>query len=149
MRSVAVALGAGLGIAGLIVACKAPAVPTVSTYQKADEITMLWTQIRGWRHDARMDLDPTPASLNAVIGIKVHDAKRACPDRHEVPKSCDDVCDIADAICDNAEAICGLATELGKTNTWAQDKCTSAKASCRESKQRCCDCEPVPVPGGA
>ena len=29
---------------------------------------------------------------------------------------------------------------LGKTDHDAQDKCTSAKASCREAKQRCCNC---------
>jgi hypothetical protein len=140
VKSALFGVGAGVALAGLIVACHTVPAPTVSAYQKADEITMLWTQIRGWRHDARMDLDPTPASLTAVIGKQVPDAKRACPDGHEVPKTCDDICDIADAICDNAEAICGLAAELGKANTWAQDKCTSAKASCRESKQRCCDC---------
>ncbi len=144
MRSIFAALGAGLALAVLIVACHGPQTMSQTiTYQKSDEITSLWTQIRGWRHDAKMDLEPTPSDLQAVIAKSVPDTKRVCPDNHQVPKACDDVCDIADAICDNAEAICGLAAELGKANTWAQDKCTSAKASCRESKQRCCDCDPT------
>ena len=63
-----------------------------------------------------------------------------CADDHKVPTTCDDVCSLADAICDNAEAICTIADELGKDDDFAQDKCTSAKASCREAKQKCCGC---------
>jgi hypothetical protein len=57
-----------------------------------------------------------------------------------VPETCNDVCSLADAICDNAEQICILADELGKQDTWAQGKCASAKASCRDAKKKCCGC---------
>jgi hypothetical protein len=63
-----------------------------------------------------------------------------CSEGHKVPPSCDDVCNLADAICDNAEAICTIAGELGKDDDFAQDKCSSAKGSCREAKQKCCGC---------
>jgi len=107
--------------------------------QKQNQITALWTQIRDWRREAGMDVDPSPV-LIAQPPPTVSDAKRVCPDNHKVPATCNDICSLADAICDNAEAICGLADELGKQDDFAQGKCTSAKASCREAKQRCCGC---------
>ena len=52
---------------------------------------------------------------------------------------CADVCELGGAICENAEDICAIATELGD-DAWAKDKCDSAKASCREAQERCCQC---------
>ncbi|MGE0870139.1 MAG: hypothetical protein AB7P03_16360 [Kofleriaceae bacterium] len=112
----------------------------MDTRTKHIEISNLWTQIRGWRREAKMDLDPSPQMLLQLGGKPVGEAAHVCPDGHPVPKACDDICSLADAICDNAEAICGIADELGKDDDFAQQKCTSAKASCREAKQRCCDC---------
>lgn len=132
-------------LAGLLVilsACPGPASgPSAAEIrmQRQNQITALWTQIRQWRHEAGMDLEPS-AILISQPPKTVSDAKRVCPDAHQVPKTCSDICSIADAICDNAEAICGLADELGKDDDFAQGKCTSAKASCREAKQRCCGC---------
>jgi len=114
--------------------------------QKMNEITALWAQIRGWRHDARMDLDPPPALLFELRAKPLVEARRVCPNGHTVPKSCGDICVLAEDICDNAERICTVADELGKTDQPAQEKCTSAKASCREAKQRCCNCTPTPEP---
>ena len=111
--------------------------------QKQNQITALWTQIRDWRREGGMDVDPSPV-LIAQPPKTVSDAKRVCPDAHKVPATCNDICSLADAICDNAEAICGLADELGKQDDFAQGKCTSAKASCREAKQRCCGCSDKP-----
>jgi hypothetical protein len=128
---------AGAVIAGGLVACHEAARPADD---KPAEILALWTQIRQWRHEARMDLDPTPNDLLGAAPRTIDDAKRVCPDNHPEPKACDDVCGLADAICDNAEAICNLTAKLGKPNAWAEDKCTSGKASCRESKQKCCGC---------
>ncbi|MGE0549424.1 MAG: hypothetical protein AB7O24_31285 [Kofleriaceae bacterium] len=115
---------------------------------KHTEITNLWTQIRAWRREAKMELDPPPGLLSQVGSKPVREAARVCPDGHPVPKSCDDICSIGDAICDNAEAICGIADELGKDDDFAQQKCASAKASCREAKQRCCDCSEADPPAG-
>ena len=108
--------------------------------QKENEVTALWTQIRDWRREAHMDLDPTRQDVFQWGGHSVQEAAKVCPEAHSVPETCNDVCNLADAICDNAEAICGIADELGKQDEYAQDKCANAKASCREAKQRCCKC---------
>ena len=126
----------------LLAACPGPSKgPSVSEIrmQKENEITALWTQIRGWRREAKMDVDPSPIMI-AAPPKSVMDAKRVCPEAHPVPSTCADVCSIAENICDNAERICTLADELGKQDDFAQGKCTSAKTSCREGKQRCCGC---------
>jgi len=107
---------------------------------KRDQIIALSTQIRGWRHDARMDLEPARNNVIKFFSVPIAAAKQVCPEEHEVPKKCEDVCVLSTDICDNAENICGIAAELGAEDTWAQDKCASAKASCREAKQRCCEC---------
>jgi hypothetical protein len=99
---------------------------------KQDEITALWTQIRDWRREARLPVDPRREDVIATPKSVDH-AKHVCPDSHPVIPACEDVCSLADAICDNAEQICILAEELGKADTWAQDKCSSAKASCRDA----------------
>jgi hypothetical protein len=135
-----VALGLALGIViSVVVACGGAQTVTDHSGPHA-QIAILWGQIRDWRREAKMPLDP-PRNLMIQFDRSPVDAvKRVCTDAHEVPKTCDDVCGLADAICDNAEAICGIAAELGADDTFAQEKCTSAKASCREAKQRCCDC---------
>lgn len=115
--------------------------------QKENQITALWTQIRGWRHDAHMDLEPARNDVIKFFKQPVAAAKQVCPEEHEVPKTCEDICDLSTAICDNAEAICGIAAELGADDSWAQDKCASAKASCKEAKQRCCNCSKAPGVG--
>jgi hypothetical protein len=131
-------LGATLGA---FIACGGAARPMndINVSKRAD-ITALWTQIRDWRREARMDLDPSPQMMNQLINRSVKDAETVCAENHKVPKTCDDVCNLSDAICDNAEAICKIADELGKDDDYAQEKCTSAKASCREAKQKCCKC---------
>jgi hypothetical protein len=144
-RTISGLVVAGL-IGGLVGACARTIEPPEwqRHQQKMTEITTLWAQIRDWRRVARMDLDPTPADMFQWRGRPVSEAARVCPDGHTVPPACGDVCNLADAICDNAEAICGIADELGKADRDAQDKCTSAKASCREAKQRCCNCSGDP-----
>jgi hypothetical protein len=114
--------------------------PPPKNQDKRAEIIALWTQIRDWRHQARMDLDPAPLVLNQIRFKSVKDAEKVCVENHKVPTKCDDVCSLADAICDNAEAICTIADELGKDDDFAQGKCTDSKASCHEAKQKCCGC---------
>jgi hypothetical protein len=138
MRSVWVGVALGATIA-TVIAC-APVRSPPSPDPRDNEITELWTQIRGWRHDAHMDLEPTPQSLFSVRNATAPEVAKVCPVGHAVPATCSDICNLADAICDNAETICTLADELGKGDDYAQQKCASAKASCREGKQRCCDC---------
>jgi hypothetical protein len=107
---------------------------------KQNEITALWTQIREWRREAKLPVEPRPEDVPGWVGKTVEQAKLVCPDGHPVPTTCGDVCSLAENICDNAESICILASELGAEDTWAQDKCTSAKASCRDAKKLCCKC---------
>ncbi len=143
----AVLVGAGLALG--IVACVKGTPPPPEwqrRQQRMNEITALWTQIRDWRREAHMELDPSPQMLFQSRDRTVKESARVCPDGHEVPTSCDEVCNLADAICDNAEAICIIADELGPNDELAQEKCTSSKASCREAKQRCCGCSEDPAP---
>jgi hypothetical protein len=135
-----------VAIAASIAACARPPHRTTETrLQKLNEITTLWAQIRDWRREAHMDLDPAPLTMHQWAGHTVPEAARVCREAPKVPPRCDDVCSIGDAICDNAERICTLADELGNDQL-AQEKCTSAKASCREAKQRCCSCAQVEIP---
>lgn len=145
MRPVASGLAGGLAAALVIAACTklpTPQTPTQKKQQQIDVITSLWTQIRGWRREAHMELDPAVDSQMSIRNKSVKDAERVCPDAHEEPKVCGDVCSLASAICDNAETICDLSRELA--DEWARDKCTSATASCKEAKQRCCKCADNP-----
>lgn len=107
---------------------------------KRDEILGYWMQIRGWRHEAHMDLEPSPMTLNQIRFKTVKDAEKVCVENHNVPTKCNDICSLADDICDNAESICRIADELGKDDDFAQGKCTDSKASCHEAKQKCCGC---------
>ena len=108
--------------------------------EKENEITQLWNSIRDWRHEHHWNLEPNPSDVFQVRNQSVPQAKAVCTAAHEVPPKCLDVCELAGDICDNAETICKIADELGKNDHDAQDKCVSAKASCREAKQRCCNC---------
>ena len=114
--------------------------PTIQPVDKRQEILTLWTQIRQWRHEHQWDLEPPSTLISYARNQSVRDARNVCPDGTRVPATCGDVCTLGDDICDNAERICTLADELGKDDQFAQEKCSSAKASCREGRQRCCDC---------
>jgi hypothetical protein len=105
---------------------------------KRNDITALSAQIREWRREAGMPLDPHPQMVAQFVSLSLKQAKAMCPKGQQVTDACSDVCTLAEHICDNAEQICILADELGTADRWAQDKCASAKASCREAKQRCC-----------
>ena len=105
---------------------------------RKNEITALWTQIRDWRREADLPVDPRVEDVIAVVGTPVRDVQRVCPVNHPVSQACGDVCSLAEAICDNAEQICILAGQLGRQDSWARDKCSSAKASCRDAKKKCC-----------
>ena len=107
---------------------------------RPDEILALWTQIREFRREAGLPVEPRHEDVIQIRATPVKEVQRVCPEGHNVPQACNDVCSIADAICDNAEQICILADELGKQDSWAQDKCANAKASCRDAKKKCCAC---------
>ena len=108
-----------------------------------NEITALWAQIRDWRREGGMDVEPDDSQVMAMKRMSVSSAARACALPAAPRRACGDVCDLGDAICDNAESICGIADELGN-DAWAREKCDSAKASCREAQERCCRCDRNP-----
>lgn len=141
----------GLGLALAIAACsssgKAASRSPMPTGPTSDadhrQIELLHKEIRDWRIERKMSPDPTydlkrhPDILqNSVAKI------RQCPEQDEPPKTdvCTDVCSLRDDICDNAATICGIADKLGD-DEWARGKCNSAKASCKEATEKCCDCQ--------
>jgi hypothetical protein len=142
----------GLALAAVvtvgIVACGgAPAPRSPARYDAMTEITQLWTQIRDWRREAGLRVEPSAESIVQMKNRPLDDAMRSCPEGHPVTKACEDVCSLSDAICENADQICKIADQLGKDDHQAQEKCTSAKASCKEAKQRCCTkCSEEPKP---
>jgi hypothetical protein len=131
---IAAALACGLA-AGMLLGC--PKAPPSTSSQK-NEITALWTQIRDWRLEAGLAVEPAAGDIARAPKTVGH-ARAICRPNPSTTQ-CGDVCDLADAICDNAERICDLAQELDG-DSWANGKCTSAKTSCREAKQRCCSCD--------
>jgi hypothetical protein len=134
VRATSLALLLGLAI-GIAAACGgAPK----RTDHRPDEITALWTQIRDWRREAGLPVEPRHEDVMAYVNTPMKAVEPVCAVGHAVPTTCGDVCSLADAICDNAEQICILADDLG--DQWSSDKCASAKASCHEAKQRCCKC---------
>ncbi len=137
---------AGLLLAGLILSCAARKPPPEGwqhKMEKLQEIDRLYSEIRVFRSDMKMDLEPPVTLQNAFRDKSTKDAARVCPENHKVPATCDDTCRLSSHICENAEQICKIADELGLQDR-AQEKCTSAKASCREAKQRCCNCSIKP-----
>jgi hypothetical protein len=134
----------GLAMAALVLSCAVGGNRKgEDRITKLNEITSLWTQIRQFRAEMNMPLEPAASMLTEYRDKTVKDAQRVCPDNHKVPKPCEDTCTLSGHICENAELICKIADELGEHDR-AQEKCTSAKASCREAKQRCCNCSAKP-----
>lgn len=143
LASPLLAVLAGFVVAGLMGSCNGKQVKSTQSVQEAkrQEITALWTQVREWRKEARMPrLEPSSARKIAMRYKTSRQAAGVCADDPQ-PKTekCKDVCSLADNICQNAGRICRIADEL-KGDEWARDKCTSAKASCRQAKERCCKC---------
>jgi hypothetical protein len=132
-------------LAAIVVAMSC-ARPLRTDTKKQDEITALWTQIRDWRREAGMPVEPRHEDVIQWAPMSLKQAEAVCPVGHAIPETCSEVCSLADAICDNAEQICILADDL--KDQWSRDKCNSAKASCRDAKQRCCACS-TPVKASA
>ena len=127
----------------LLAACASPKRPM--SYERIDqrkqEIAMMWAQIREWRQNAGLrGVEPPAREIIKMQGKPMSSATRVCPAPVE-PRTdrCTDLCSLGDAICENAESICRIAGELGE-DIWARDKCSSAKASCKEAKKECCRC---------
>ncbi len=145
-----IGVGAGLvgGLAGALVACAGRSAPPLAWSElqaQRNEITALSTQIRQWRHEAGLGVEPDDATVLAMARTTAATAARACVLPTPPAATCTDVCELGSAICENAEDICAIAAEL-RGDSWAEDKCDSAKASCREAQERCCTCNREAVP---
>lgn len=153
---IAASLSAALAIAG-VVACSAPysgsperlSKPRPTRQPPDDEIAMvgggprqeiarLSTQIQQWRGDAGIPVEPEADAVAAMSHVAAADAARECT-APPPAGTCQDVCELGDSICENATTICDLAEQL-PGDAWAEGKCDSAKASCREADERCCTC---------
>lgn len=132
-------LAAAVAAGALVPSCTSRSQEPSYAYVDAsrDEIRALWRQIRDWRVEGGLEPDPQSHVIRATDSHAVG-ALRACPATPETDR-CRDVCDLKDAICDNAERICELAREVGN-DPWSAEKCASAKASCKEARERCCRC---------
>lgn len=134
----ATSLGALLTTAIAIAAACAGSQSWELRQQKKNDIGILHSEIREWRREAGLDLEPPLQEINQIPRTKsVKEVKAVCPSYPATNAACVDVCTLADHICDNAESICSIAAEL-EGDSWAADKCASAKASCREAKKKCC-----------
>lgn len=129
-------LGAGLASC----ARSKPVMNSSRINERKQELTALWMQIRDWRKEAGLRVEPDAQQLAEVRRQPVSQSLRTC-DSAVPPRTpiCDDMCSLKDAICDNATAICDIARELNG-DSWAYGKCNSAKASCKEASERCCTC---------
>ena len=142
-------LALGLAIA-LIIACGGRQAPQSGgdRHFKLDEMDRRLAEIRQWRHERGIRAELPAGDVNQWLGRTLPQAKNVCPDNHPVPKTCSDICILSDDICDNAEAICAIADDLGKGDHEGQERCASAKASCHDAKQRCCNCATDAATGG-
>ena len=133
----------GIVLAGWFIACmRTPEVEPEwqKHWRLENEIMIRWEEIRKFRHEAGMDLEPASVIEIATRQMPPQKVKAVCSNGNNAPKQCHDICNLADDICDNMEHICDLAEQLGKSDSFAQEKCSSAKGSCSEAKQRCCGC---------
>ncbi len=142
-RSAWLALAAAALAAGGLSCAASPA--SRSAYElrdtKHNEILLLHGNIIKYRKE--MDLPDQP---DRTLIQRLHNRPVEPPPpepRADAPEQCQDICDLADRICEAQEDICRIAGELGPDDTWAQEKCDSAKASCKEAKKRCTDCPPA------
>lgn len=105
---------------------------------KHNEILLLHGNIIKYRKEMGLADQPQPHLIQRYHGKPIRPAP---PEpAADAPEICQDVCDLADRICEAQEDICKIAQELGPEDTWAQEKCDSAKASCEEARKRCMDC---------
>jgi hypothetical protein len=135
-------LGAAAG-AGLA-ACRPPpsSVAAAEADMRKKEIQDLWIQIRDWRVDHNWSAEPAIRTP----GASVREIRECKAPREPSTEICQDICTLKEAICDNAQDICRIAGQL-EGDAWADEKCKSAKASCKEATQKCCQCAAAEQPG--
>ena len=124
----------------MIAACagqKSAAPQAMAMDPRKTEIQDLWMQVRDWRVENGMSADPEVPMAKTFPAIPT--IRKCSVEREPTTEVCQDTCSLKDAICYNAEKICRIASDLGN-DTWAESKCDSAKASCKEATTKCCEC---------
>lgn len=103
--------------------------PAPSPHEVAhDDIRQYWSEIRTWRVEQGWAPEPSASRpLNGALPA------RMCSG------DCGDICNVADAICQNKDRICEIAKQL-PGDSWAEDKCASARRSCDEAREACQCC---------
>jgi hypothetical protein len=132
-------LGALLGTVLAACASRAGQMPLSEVELRRKEIQDYWMQIREWR--VELKLSPDPNERVGPDGMAAPQSAQRCemPRRQPATEKCQDICTLRDAICDNKDSICRISEQL-VDDTWAQRKCDSAKQSCSDASQRCCQC---------
>ena len=134
-------LGAAVG--GALGACASTPRPVPGEADmRKQEIQDLWMQIRDWRVGHNWSAEPAIRTF----GASVPELRKCKAPREPSTETCQDICTLRDAICDNAQDICRIAGQL-EGDAWADEKCKSAKASCKEATQKCCQCTAAEQPG--
>ena len=134
----------GLGLAIAIAACasgRSSPSAVGGLDERKQDIQKHWNEIRQMRVEKGMSPDPLLDNRRPEFFQSPIAKIRQCPSEEDPPKSdeCIDVCGLKDEICDHAASICRIADQLGD-DSWAQGKCRSAKASCKEATDKCCGC---------
>ena len=101
------ALAAGAAIAAALVACstRAPgpqtstSIPVLDDQGQREEITALSTQIRQWRLDAHLGVEPAADVIAAMSERSVADAAATCATPTPTAGTCRDVCFELDIPC--------------------------------------------------
>ncbi len=122
-----------------------PGAPADSSDPRLREILDRDTEIRSWRRDLGLATDPTVEEREEWAKLPLARAQEVCTAPEPASSRCQDMCTLADHICENADEICRIAGDL-EGNAWADDKCAAAKSSCKDGKQRCCDCDDTDAP---
>src|SRR5204862_6889849 len=97
-----------------------------------DQSQALWKDIQEQRVEDGLPPDPIIGARDPVLMGRVDKIRECRDDRDPTTKTCQDTCSLKEGICDNAESICRIADDLDG-DPWADGKCKSAKASCKEA----------------
>ncbi len=145
--TIGLALGAGLGAALLVACAGARPMAKSEAARSAEPAAPLGgdarERIRALDEAIATQLAaaglavPDPTASQAAAALPMADVAATC--ERSPRATCQDACKLGDSICDNATSICELAGEL-PGDTWAADRCASAKASCQRASDRCCRC---------
>lgn len=127
----------GALLAAVLVACASQSAQSPAIDPRKDEIQNEWQEIRDWR--VKNGMTPDPDMRAERFFGSVPDIRKCTTEREPTTELCTDTCGLKDAICDNAEHICRIAEDLNG-DPWADGKCDSAKASCKEATAKCCKC---------